>query len=697
MAVEHRRVRLEAREIDRNARDHKDFLVVDRGIKTGPTTAAHGRSGGPHDFDGSGLGFDGGDRRGDCSIRLYNDAQIAAATFSPDDEKRIDELTRLLAANTASAADVFALSTWVKNLASECANVGQAFSDPQLDGYRALKQKAVNARTAAGTRAADLFSDEPLPGVGGETWRRLWLAAREYSITDAYVGREFPVVSTSDATENCVLCQQPLNAEASDRIRRFQAFVSGSLAEVADQAETAVTEAITSLPQVEIFASRDWETRLDQIRGRNAELADMVMLFKKGVEARREIALASLQTNEVLPPPQLAAAAPVSPHDALHDLSAVLATEAEAFAKADQTGERAKLETERAELVDRKILAAGRDRVIKRRDLLKEDALYVKALAEIQTTGITKKANELVETHLTKIVTDRFDVERNNLEISHLKVGLARKSGQTKAVFQTNPGTTLTKLTSEILSEGEQRALALAAFLTEIAVTEGAGPIVIDDPVSSLDRDRGLKVAARIAAEAQNRQVIVFTHDLIFFNDLCREADDIGVATKTIALFADGANAGKIDPAGVSWKGLKVNKRLNQIRNDFASIKKLYTSSAADYEYKLKNLYGRLRDSYERLVEEYIFCDVVRRGVDRIETQKLRMVHLSDALAIRFHEGMTKANTHSHDNPASDTVSVPDPAAFESDLAYIERLIKDLEAESVSAERNRPSMKPKKE
>jgi hypothetical protein len=59
------------------------------------------------------------------------------------------------------------------------------------------------------------------------------------------------------------------------------------------------------------------------------------------------------------------------------------------------------------------------------------------------------------------------------------------------------------------------------------------------------------------------------------------------------------------------------------------------------------------RDSYERLVEENIFCDVVRRGVDRIETQKLRMVHLSDALAMRFHDGMTKANTYSHDNPAS--------------------------------------------
>jgi hypothetical protein len=150
------------------------------------------------------------------------------------------------------------------------------------------------------------------------------------------------------------------------------------------------------------------------------------------------------------------------------------------------------------------------------------------------------------------------------------------------------------------------------------------------------------------------------------------------------------------DPAGVSWKGLGVSKRLGLIRNDFKSVKKLHASSPSNYEFKVKHLYGRLRDSYERLVEECIFCDVVRRGVDRIETQKLGMVHLSDPLAIRFDDGMTKANTYSHDNPASDTVSIPDPVEFEADLAFIGQLITDLKAESAAAEGNRPSMKPKR-
>ena len=593
------------------------------------------------------------------------DVQVdAAATFSQDDEIRIAELTSLLAANTASAADVTALSTWIQNLATECANLDQAFSDAKLDEYRTLKQQAVDARTAAGVKAADLFSSEPLPGIGGETWRQLWLAARDYSVADAYPDCEFPVLSTPDKAETCVLCQQPLGAEASERLSRFQAFVNSSLAEAADHAESVVAQAIASVPKIEIFTSKDWATRLEQIRKRNTELADALTSFKKDTEARRMIVVTSLQIATATPAPLPAAL--ISPHVPLQALSVLLSGEAAALAKADEDGQRAKMEAERAEFADRKILTVGRDRLIKRRDLLKQDALYTATLAEVQTKGITQRANELVDTHLTKIVTDHFEVERKTLEITHLKVGLARKSGQTKAAFQTNPGTTLTKLTSEILSEGEQRALALAAFLTEIAVTDGAGPIVIDDPVSSLDRERGLRVAARIAEEAQKRQVIVFTHDLIFFNDLCREADEHGVKTETIALFADGANAGKIDPAGVSWKGLGVSKRLARIRNDFAPLKKLHASSPSDYEFQVKHLYGRLRDSYERLVEEHIFCDVVRRGVDRIETHKLRMVHLSDALAIRFHDGMTKANTHSHDNPASNTVSVPDPTEFQA-------------------------------
>jgi energy-coupling factor transporter ATP-binding protein EcfA2 len=621
------------------------------------------------------------------------DAQIdEIAKFSKEDQIRVDELIRLLTATTASAADLTALSTWVQGLGKECDSLAQALSDAKLHEYHTLKQQAVEARKAAGLDAKALFSTEPLPGVGGETWRRLWLAARDYSIADAYPAREFPVLNSGDVEESCLLCHQPLTPAASERLERFQAFVGGALATVADRTEARVAAAIIALPKLATFTSKDWPTRLEQIRKRGGELAEAISVFQSNVAARHAAAVTTLQGTEAIVP---ALSPLISPEAALTVLSQLLSQEATALASADEAGQRAILAAEQAELADRKIFAAARETVIKRRDLLKLDALYLLALAEVQTTGITKKANDLVDVHLTKVVIDRYEAERKALDITHLKVGLTRKSDQTKAAFQTTPGTTLTKLTSDILSEGEQRALALAAFLTEVAVTEGNGPIIVDDPVSSLDRDRGLKVAERIASEAQTRQVVVFTHDLVFFNDLCREADSLGVTAETLALFADATNAGKVDSAGVVWRGLNVNKRLARIRNDFAPVKKSHAASPADYEIAIKNLYGRLRDTYERLVEEYIFCDVIRRGVDRIETQKLRMVHLSDALAVRFHDGMSKANTYSHDNPAAATVAVPDPTEFESDLASIEKLIGDLKIESSKAEAARPSMKLK--
>lgn len=146
----------------------------------------------------------------------------------------------------------------------------------------------------------------------------------------------------------------------------------------------------------------------------------------------------------------------------------------------------------------------------------------------------------------------------------------------------------------------------------------------------------------------------------------------------------------------MAWKGLTVDKRIRHIRNKFAPLPKLYTNSPSDYEYEIKGLYGRLRETYERMVEETIFCDIVRRWTEDIQTQLLRHVTLPDELAIRFYEGMSRANTHSHDNSAADTVPVPKPADFTTHLTELEALIADFKTAKQKAEANRPQMKPKR-
>ncbi len=69
---------------------------------------------------------------------------------------------------------------------------------------------------------------------------------------------------------------------------------------------------------------------------------------------------------------------------------------------------------------------------------------------------------------------------------------------------------------------------------------------------------------------------------------------------------------------------------------------------------------------------------------------------MPDDLAIRFHDGMTRANTHSHDNSAADTVPVPTPDQFIVHLAELQQLIDDFKSAKAVAEAARPQMKPKR-
>lgn len=623
--------------------------------------------------------------------RSTTDLEIdAATTFTEEHQRRLESVTAVLSAGSAAVADLNALLKWTDSLAVECAVVGKSLSDEALEKLSKLRDAAVTARQAAELAAGELFTDEPLPGVGSDTWRRLWTAAREYSVKTAYPEAEFPVVGEQEDPAACVLCQQTLQPDGAARMRRFQKYMDDTLDAAARTAETTLAEAIANVSPLACLRAADFVDRVEQVRKRNGALADALVKFQGSAVTRREAAFARLQGEDTAKAPEL-----VMLIDDATSFAQALTKEKEELAKAGNSEERAKLAAEKADLEDRRTLAANKTKLTNRRDLLTKDHAYSKAIAEVNTKMITQRANELLDTHLTAAVVERFDAERTRFDIMHLKVGLARKSGKTNAEFQVDPNTSLTKFTSEILSEGEQRALALAGFLTEVALTDGSGPIVIDDPVSSLDRDRSVKVAKRIAEEATKRQVIVFTHDIVFFNELCQAADEVSIEPVTVALFSDKAAAGKVDAAGMVWKGLNVAKRIGSLKNDSAPLNKIHASSPAEYEYKIKGLYGRLRDTYERVVEEVIFRDIVRRGTDVIQTQLLRYVRLSDELAIRFHEGMTKANTYSHDNPAADTVPTPPPEEFQADIEALENLVKDLNAEAKAAEADRPQMKKK--
>ncbi|MBK6737940.1 MAG: hypothetical protein IPG64_08455 [Haliea sp.] len=78
--------------------------------------------------------------------------------------------------------------------------------------------------------------------------------------------------------------------------------------------------------------------------------------------------------------------------------------------------------------------------------------------------------------------------------IGHIKTKLKERNVRGKMFHQLLLDLPTTNRIDEILSEGEQRAIALGSFFAELALANHKCAIIFDDPVSSLDhKERGRK------------------------------------------------------------------------------------------------------------------------------------------------------------------------------------------------------------
>src|SRR5688572_391720 len=117
---------------------------------------------------------------------------------------------------------------------------------------------------------------------------------------------------------------------------------------------------------------------------------------------------------------------------------------------------------------------------------------------------------------------------------------------------------------ASILSEGEKTCVALAAFLTELATGTHHSTLVFDDPVSSLDHRWRKNVATCLVEEAELRQIIVFTHDLVFVNDLqdVARGSNVPCALFTVTRGSQGAGLVK---EGLPRRAKSVEDRIDKL------------------------------------------------------------------------------------------------------------------------------------
>lgn len=556
-------------------------------------------------------------------------------------------------------------SSRFQKLAERCSEKLTRVGDTETHKLRALVD-ATRAAKAAADLAAQKFKETPgqLIGTGGGAWQELFAAARKFA-SESHAAHEFPNLPTESL---CPLCQQPLG-DAAHRLVAFDHFVQQ------DVEKTARTKRAEAMEAYNALIAADLDIRFDaniktELEALDASLAEQCDKLQAAIENRRAAIKAACGVDgnwtELDTPLS-------DPCASLHALKDKLLAEAIAMEKVADEKARAAMELEFKELDARKQLVTLMPTVVDAASKLQLQKRLKACELHVKTKAISSKSTELAEKVISKELADALNAEFAKLNVDHLHVALKPVTAKGKTLQKLVIKLPGEAVPSDILSEGEQRAIAIASFLAEITVNGGKGGAIFDDPMSSLDHRRRELIAKRLVDEATKRQIIIFTHDLYFLSLLQQESQLVCTPISALSLRRTAAGFGVVSNS-LPFDGANTKTRVGMLKQIHVECVKLH--KANDEETcveRTRFAYQRLRDAWERAIEEILLNGVVWRFRAGVSTQSLLEVAVDDKDYAAINTGMTRCSKYaSHDGASNAIVSMPTPDDLEKDIEALE-------------------------
>jgi hypothetical protein len=455
-------------------------------------------------------------------------------------------------------------------------------------------------------KGAEKFKSSGIKNVGTLEWKTFIQDAQKLAHSQH---PKYPTLG-----DKCLFCTQELEAAAIAHIQGYWEFLASTAETQLNAVKATLRGKVTSLSALnlalpdETSAVAVWLSKnaLSEYEGIKAALSS-----QKQVRDTLVTAVSNLRWTQPVPIPK------ASLQGLLDNVGKeLLETDTKALGQ-----KKAALEQQLANLNHKKKcsekLSAIQDWLAKRK--------WQKKASEIKnamsTRSITDVGKRLFDEHVTARYRQTFHQEcvdlnaRFQLELT--QVGRGGKSHRKYEIEGYPPG--------KILSEGEQRAVSLADFITELKISNINSGWVFDDPVNSQDVERKELIAKKLVTEAKERQVVVFSHDITFLYDLNNWSTRLGVPFKCNWVERQGLDA------GIIYENVPPNFEGAYINPDKAE-KKLVEARSPDLdpmerENRLKEGFSCLRTSYEAFVVQDMLAKVVTRFDRRLGYDSINRIY----------------------------------------------------------------------
>ena len=560
--------------------------------------------------------------------------------------------------------------TRINQLIQWLSSIETYFSPQGISKLRALSDDLTQKRQTADQGLTLAFSNAPVNGTGSPDWRQMWDAARKFVEKAAYPRAAFP------NTERCPLCQQELGEISLGLMNRFEEYIKRDIESQAQAAQGALNNYWTQLQQISLGIT----PHLPLLSELEPEATTQVQQFIQSAETIKNQLASTIQhsTWDKLP------ALLESPRQKLLKLIIPINDQIEALKLGANPEQRLAQRNKFNLLTSRKVLQQYREGIINEVNRLLLVANYDSAISSCNSRAISTKSGALAEKYVTPEIQGAFTSRLQQLFGDRCFVILEKT--------KTTIGTTYFRLKLadavddmpivDVASEGEFRAIALAAFLAEMDLAQDSCGVVFDDPVSSLDHRFRERFARVIRGVGKSRQVIVFTHDLFFLSCITYHANrNSEPAPHCVELVSMGGKHGYTQQ-GVPLEVQTFKYRRKHILSEIDAAKKCLKTGNFDGCMRIAHsLTPKMRKITERVVEEVLFNGAVVRYDPAIHTTKLdsRLLVIEGRDIKLIVDLMDKYSLQPHDQSPARKPPQPDIAVIESDINELQAWVTDYE------------------
>lgn len=559
-------------------------------------------------------------------VQKQYDELLLASTNKEEQVKNLENIKKLLGINKTAIE-----------------KINQYFTSDYLTKIKNKITDYTSKEGIAKTEGIENFKTDKIEGIGTAEWKYFIESAAVFAKNQKSENAVYP-----EKGDNCLLCHQPLSDDAEKLIANYWEFIRSVAEENARKSQEELNRVRQDLEKLNFELFPDENTLTVWLAENHPKTIETLKQKLSEQKSLSKNTISDIQSKTVNNRTEIKIS--VEEHITITE---GIDTSLKVFQEDEQNKEFERL-------LKAKTLLEHKEKYnthFSKLETYVNNQAWIKKVNEVDYAKrkITDTEKALSNKYFNQKYVDTFNDECQKLngnfgiEINH--TGAAGKSYRQLKLKGKNPST--------VLSEGEQKVIAIADFIAEIQLSEVNRGIIFDDPVNSLDETRKSEIAKRLVEQGISKQTIIYTHDLVFLSSLIGHCSELNINHRCHWIENRDGKPGQVW-LNNSPSYEKEYRNAEPARKQYTQAKK-EDCPPMERESLLKSGFTALRTCYEVLVINDLFKNVVQRFNERVSVDSLSSVYFDSALieelqdsfaqCCRYMEGHTHSDKYAYKKP----------------------------------------------